>query len=109
MQMETSFFLCAIFIFFSQIMHFLCLVGLCFAFPTIDYCYYSIIYSGESEAQTQQRQKMQNLTEKNENGAQKNAHFYFFRSIFGNLKYMGHPFSILTNRKLKKAPMRGSF
>ena len=39
--------------------------------------YTSIIYGGESEAQTQQTQKMQNLTEKNENGAQKNARFYF--------------------------------
>ena len=73
-----SVFLCAIFIFFSQILHFLCLLGLCFAFPTIDYYCYSIIYSGDSEAQTQQTQKMQNLTEKNENGAQKKARFYFF-------------------------------
>ena len=70
----------------GQILHFLCWLVLWFAFPTIDYCYYSIIYSGESEAQTQQTQKMQNLTEKNENGAQKNACFYFFRSIFGRLK-----------------------
>ena len=37
----------------------------------ITLCYYSIIYA-----------KMQNLTEKNENGAQKSACFYFFRSIF---------------------------
>ena len=62
--------------------------------------YYSIIYSGDSEAQTQQTQKLQNLTEKNENAAQKNARFHFFRSIFWKLKYMGHPYSILTNRKL---------
>ena len=94
---------------FPSDFEFLGLLGLCFSFPTIDYCYYDIIYSGESEAQTQQRQKMQNLTEKNENVAQKNAHFYFFRSIFEHLKYMCHPFSILTDRKWKKAPMRGPF
>ena len=35
----------------------------------------SIIYSGD--AQNQQTQKMQNLTERNENGAQKKARFFF--------------------------------
>ena len=78
-----SVFLCDIFIFFSQILHFLSLLGLRFAFPTIDNTIVTIIYSGESEAQTQQTQKMQNLTE---NGAQKNARFYFFPSIFGRSK-----------------------
>ena len=40
----------------------------------------SIIYSGD--AQNQQTQKMQNLTERNENGAQKKARFYFLLLIF---------------------------
>ena len=56
-KMETSVFLSAIFIFSHQFFHLLCLLGLCFAFPTIDYYCYSIIYSGDSEAQTQQTQK----------------------------------------------------
>ena len=60
----------------------------------------------ESEAQTQQTQKMQNLMEKNENSAQKSARFHFFHSIFSKSKYMSHPFSISTYRKSKIAPMR---
>ena len=108
--METRSFLCGIFIFFCQILQFLCLLGFCFAFTTIYFTivrvYYSIIYSGDSEAQTQQTQKMQNLMEKNENSAQKSARFHFFHSIFSKSKYMSHPFSISTYRKSKIAPMR---
>ena len=94
------------FIFFCQILHFLCFLGLRFAFPAIDYTITIIIFSGDSEAQTQQTQKMQNLMEKNENSAQKNACFHFFHSIFSKSKYMSHPFSISTYRKSKIAPLR---
>ena len=48
----------------------------------------------------------QNVAPKNENGAQKSACFYFFRSIFWKSKYMEHNFSILTDRKSKNALMR---
>ena len=95
-----------LFNFFPSDFAFLCLLGLCFAVPTIDYTITIIIYSGESEAQTQQTQKMQNLMEKNENSAQKSARFHFFHSIFSKSKYMSHLFSISTYRKSKMAPMR---
>ena len=91
--------------FFHQFLYFLCLLGLCFAVTTIDYTITIIIYSGESEAQTQQTQKMQNLMEKNENSAEKNARFHFFHSIFSKSKYMSHPFSISMYRKSKYAPV----
>ena len=46
---------------------------------------------------------------KNENCAQKNACFQFFRSIFWQSKYTSHPFSISTYRKSKNAPATQKF
>ena len=43
------------------------------------------------------------------NVTQKIARFYFFLQHFLTLKHMGHYLSTLTNRKWKKAPMRGPF
>ena len=57
-----SLFLCAIFNFFVRD----CVFCICW------FC----------DAQNQQTQKMQNLTERNENGAQKKARFYFLLLIF---------------------------
>ena len=77
--METRIFLCGIFIFFLSDFAFFVFAGFVLR------CHHYILYysnNSDSEAQTQQTQKLQNLTEKNENAAQKNARFHFFRSIF---------------------------
>ena len=52
---------------------------------------------------------MHNVTLKNANDAQKSVRFDFFRSIFWTSKYMGHNFSILTDRKSKNAPATQKF
>ena len=89
--METSVFLSAIFKFFRHILHFLRLLGLGFAFPTIDYYCYSIIYSGDSEAQTQQTQKCKIWRKKMKKALRKTLVSIFSTQFFQNQNIWATP------------------